>query len=1568
MSKSINPIEYLEKCIDHAKDANKTYSDSELPIPLFSILQMCYYLFEIEKQNEQKFLTELNLRDLFKDFYIEYCKTSNILVICTDNNNDVDAAFDILKHKVILTKTRDILMKILESSNNINEFIRLYNVENVLKNTLNDSLFNSLNAHRMLIYYFYLIDWNDLEMLELAKSKNMFNPSLYDTDFIKILAYFGSIERVIQLIDEKSYEIFLGLHHPHMPIYYTLLNSYNTNLFLNVFCMLWLYLKYYSDRKSYNKCSLIYLLSYKPQTNEDDEYWHEFSKKNALKNDYFENYNLNKFYSFDALNTYKFLPIDSFIICAYYQQKIIKNNNNSQFKFLQRILFEILHKKFIFKKANSSSELDIHKDKKLGELVEECITKMLKDILLNNNNNNKESKENINEFQIILNYLMQNFWQLKKNSINYMFKLGIFGKDKDKDKRIKKLFDFIKFLTNFNQKTTSNEFDVIKLDPYSSLYFSYLTFGTPVYHACSFSNFDENNSDTNDDTNDDDSNNVLISVVKYILPEFLPQIFGVYKRIYYNLKPDVDNLKYHDQTNSLINLNLKNILYWLTLNNYNKPNLKPVKNVFIYLIARKSLNFDYTKFVEYIVNNNLSNYITYFLVDHDLHTTLQACINTSIDSLLLKIENTYPLLQDDLKRNFTMFSNLLQFFSNLRLQYPFQFTQKLYKSLCDSEICTIYHTILDYLVVKLRKKQPTNIVDIVFSSLAQSSIPNEILINAKKLYLQIDEKMRISTNETDFCRNYYDLMKIFTRLDDFNNCFEKWCEKYEKALIIFKKYKYFNYYQRFLMILCETNLNCAMSKSDELLTHIEQLIENIITSNSMEIIHAKYWIHYIAQRKDLNAFSCIHKLDQMMLDKRDLFNRSCIDYLIKAKANDILIYVIKFKKNSKLICELNMNGENIFHYAVKKCEIEVLDALFEYHDNCEDDYQNNSNNNRNTNEYTSTKCYNKKDGNDQTPFMIACSKVAYDNIDVEKSLLIVEKFLNYTKKKKKKDEIVNLLSYNNIYDARKKYENLKTLIEAGRKSRRYSDQILSVINIAIMDIQNYDKMYSDLLDSDMWYTLNINDCSKLEFDTNLTKLTLEKCFDDSDSYTKKEGIRECLKAKRTVFYVDLLKFDKETLCQIFDLFIEETPESTIYDFSILERNPKKKKAINANVSDVRNIMFKKTDTINNNNILYHISEAKDINVFENRLVSKMIETNFFIYRLILILFLFSFPSMHITVLLLTLVNATKPFEKLDVNLSHCSSNCSTFIGCNREISLIENKKILFLVIISLIIASLVIVKEIFQFLTNPRSYLSPLHEAIMNAIEIASALLSLIYFIPLNNKCCENGMLLKEPWQSNIGAIAILFSSINFMFAGMKIIESGKYVVMIFGVLYQIISFLFMYLPVYLGFVFAFHIVFDLPDFNFHNVFIRVLFMMTGSFDIMEHTTKQTIGLNLAIQYILLILFLLFMNFVIMNMIVGLAISNNQQTINSKCAHMQMRIQLLLLLQAKLGRWEKRFFNFNIKLWAYRRNFKIIRNNDKFLLIESSAKKDFKLNEDAEVKNDKKVLRELSSIRRKLMK
>ncbi|ELT91340.1 hypothetical protein CAPTEDRAFT_201917 [Capitella teleta] len=210
----------------------------------------------------------------------------------------------------------------------------------------------------------------------------------------------------------------------------------------------------------------------------------------------------------------------------------------------------------------------------------------------------------------------------------------------------------------------------------------------------------------------------------------------------------------------------------------------------------------------------------------------------------------------------------------------------------------------------------------------------------------------------------------------------------------------------------------------------------------------------------------------------------------------------------------------------------------------------------------------------------------------------------------------------------------------------------------------------------------------------------------------------------------------------------------------------------------------------------------------------------------------------------------------------------------------------------IVLAGLKILSELFQIYNAKWQYFS--WENLIEWVTYISALLLVIDF-----ETCQSRTGIRQPWQWQLAAVAIFLAWIDLVLFIRKFPRFGIYVVMFTDICYTFMQFF----PVFFLFIVAFALAFFVLLKN-QNEFRSVLWsmlktsvMMIGE---MEYTGvfQENSMFYSELTIILFIFFMIFMNIIIMNLLVGLAV-DDIKAVQEKAVLKRLAMQVELALDVE---------------------------------------------------------------------
>ncbi|CAF3688018.1 unnamed protein product [Adineta steineri] len=314
-----------------------------------------------------------------------------------------------------------------------------------------------------------------------------------------------------------------------------------------------------------------------------------------------------------------------------------------------------------------------------------------------------------------------------------------------------------------------------------------------------------------------------------------------------------------------------------------------------------------------------------------------------------------------------------------------------------------------------------------------------------------------------------------------------------------------------------------------------------------------------------------------------------------------------------------------------------------------------------------------------------------------------------------------------------------------------------------------------------------------------------------------------------------------------------------------------------------------------------IIEANHAPVYDHDVVKICVDLKFqlfgnFLYLLILctqILFVFLYTGV-------ALASPTPPDSYYDTSNYTCKQLCQ-YLTLDATDPLPENNLLWFLRFLLLSCSCLGLLKEIFQVVNQREKYFRDLF---INFLEVQTYACGVLFSIDLSNCTAYTGLRCKWQWES--GALGITSVWTLLLFVLMNSLKIGKYGLLFVNVFLTFLKFCLIYVFIWIGYIIAFHMLFihKKPQFTYLTYSIpKTLAMLTGEYDFDDlffPNGKVLQGSQAAM--VLYSIFVFTMNIVIMNIMVGLAVSDVKSfRLNAKREHLRARIETCLGLQSKFG-------------------------------------------------------------------
>lgn len=195
-------------------------------------------------------------------------------------------------------------------------------------------------------------------------------------------------------------------------------------------------------------------------------------------------------------------------------------------------------------------------------------------------------------------------------------------------------------------------------------------------------------------------------------------------------------------------------------------------------------------------------------------------------------------------------------------------------------------------------------------------------------------------------------------------------------------------------------------------------------------------------------------------------------------------------------------------------------------------------------------------------------------------------------------------------------------------------------------------------------------------------------------------------------------------------------------------------------------------------------------------------------------------------------------------------------------------------------------------------------EMLMNLLEIGTFVSAILFSLDLNSCCRKTGFRCK--WQYESGALGMITVWTLFLPVFMNSLKIGRYGLLFINAFLTFVKFTSIYVVIWIGYIIAFHMLFINKSAQFTSMFFivpKTLAMFTGEFDFDDLFFPNDNFLQGShVALIVFSLFVFTMNMVMMNILVGLAVSDVKSfNLNAKRQHMRTRIDKSLLLQSKFG-------------------------------------------------------------------
>ncbi|CAF3499684.1 unnamed protein product [Rotaria sp. Silwood1] len=314
-----------------------------------------------------------------------------------------------------------------------------------------------------------------------------------------------------------------------------------------------------------------------------------------------------------------------------------------------------------------------------------------------------------------------------------------------------------------------------------------------------------------------------------------------------------------------------------------------------------------------------------------------------------------------------------------------------------------------------------------------------------------------------------------------------------------------------------------------------------------------------------------------------------------------------------------------------------------------------------------------------------------------------------------------------------------------------------------------------------------------------------------------------------------------------------------------------------------------------------IAEANHAPVYDHDVVKICVDLKFqlfgnFLYLLILCAQV-SFVCLYTGV---ALGSPIPPHSYYDVSNITCKQICYRLTSDINN-PLPRNVLLHFLRILLLICSGIALLKEFFQLITQREKYLRGFF---VNFLELHTYVCAILFAIDLNNCTQLTGLRCKWQWEAGALGMASVWTLLLLVF--MNALKIGKYGLLFVSVFLTFLKFCLIYVFIWIGYIIAFHMLFVHKKPQFTSIFYSIpktLAMLTGEYDFDDlffPNGKVLQGSEAAM--VLYSTFVFTMNIVIMNIMVGLAVSDVKRfRLNAKREHLRARIETCLGLQAKFG-------------------------------------------------------------------
>ncbi|CAF0744146.1 unnamed protein product [Didymodactylos carnosus] len=299
-----------------------------------------------------------------------------------------------------------------------------------------------------------------------------------------------------------------------------------------------------------------------------------------------------------------------------------------------------------------------------------------------------------------------------------------------------------------------------------------------------------------------------------------------------------------------------------------------------------------------------------------------------------------------------------------------------------------------------------------------------------------------------------------------------------------------------------------------------------------------------------------------------------------------------------------------------------------------------------------------------------------------------------------------------------------------------------------------------------------------------------------------------------------------------------------------------------------------------------IAEANHAPVYDHDVVKMCVDLKFqlfgnFLYFLILCAQIF-FVTLYTSVALISPTPHKPGFTYYDMANTSCKQMCWNMR--NDQTDPLQSNILLQIVRMMLLLAScLALLKEFSQLLNQREKYFRGFF---VNVLELHTYVCAIIFAVDINDCTRKTGLRCKFQWEAGALGIGTAWTLLLLVF--MNALKIGKYGLLFVSVFLTFLKFCLIYKPQFTN------ILYTIP---------KTLAMLTGEYDFDDLFFPQGKFLQGSeAAMVLYSTFVFTMNIVIMNIMVGLAVSDVKRfRLNAKREHLRARIETCLGLQAKFG-------------------------------------------------------------------